>query len=231
MHRKVFPLCGDRSLPIGGPLHHLQHCAVLPRGGREVCPGQAHYGWSHVHGWSGRRGCVGKFRIPSSNLNRGAYKWGYSNLFWKRCVEAQETFRWSTRCFELLSGEILLLLFIFTSDMSEKLNSCSATSTSSLASLSSCVLPQVLLPALYIHLTGTKGCCGNRCGVSFHCRTTISKAMHHLVLFVLCFFLVNVAPQNTRRMRYKLSLAMHCSKWHFFFFLFFPHSTYNLSDI
>ena len=25
---------------------------------------------------------------------------------------------------------------------------------------------QVLLPALYIHLTGKQGCCGNRCGVS-----------------------------------------------------------------
>lgn len=28
------------------------------------------------------------------------------------------------------------------------------------------VLVQVLLPALYIHLTGKQGCCGNRCGVS-----------------------------------------------------------------
>lgn len=28
------------------------------------------------------------------------------------------------------------------------------------------VLRQVLVPALYIHLTGKQGCCGNRCGVS-----------------------------------------------------------------
>lgn len=34
------------------------------------------------------------------------------------------------------------------------------------ASPLSCPLPQVLVPALYIHLTGSKGCCGNRCGVS-----------------------------------------------------------------
>uniref|UniRef100_A0A8C8A3H6 Transmembrane 4 L six family member 21a n=1 Tax=Oryzias sinensis TaxID=183150 RepID=A0A8C8A3H6_9TELE len=27
------------------------------------------------------------------------------------------------------------------------------------------LLFQVLLPALYIHLTGTQGCCGNRCGM------------------------------------------------------------------
>lgn len=34
------------------------------------------------------------------------------------------------------------------------------------AAVNSPLLPQVLIPALHIHLTGTQNCCANRCGVS-----------------------------------------------------------------
>lgn len=76
-------------------------------------------------------------------------------------------------------------------------------------SLHSCVLPQVLLPALYIHLTGKKGCCGNRCGVSFHCLaiepafSRLSKDTHHLAFHVLGSFFLCVASQHMWTYRVK----------------------------
>ncbi|XP_010767224.1 transmembrane 4 L6 family member 4-like, partial [Notothenia coriiceps] len=49
----------------------------------------------------------------------------------------------------------------------------------------------VLLPALYIHLTGTQGCCGNRCGVSL--KTLFQEFSEKRVTNAGCFSILSKA--------------------------------------
>lgn len=62
----MFPLHRSDPLPVGRPVHHLQHRTVFPRGGSEVCERRTHHRGGEIHGGARRRGPDGEwtFLLP-----------------------------------------------------------------------------------------------------------------------------------------------------------------------